>query len=83
MNQTARILLCLAAGAICLGSTAADDSAQDDSSARTIHLKQDDAQVRFVLKNKEDKEYYSEALFRVLAGHDTNGDVIVVGFNFL
>ena len=39
--------------------------------------------VRFVLKNKEDKEYYSEALFRVLAGHDTKGDVIVVGFNFL
>ena len=38
--------------------------------------------VRFVLKNKEDKEYYSEALFRVLAGHDTKGDVIVVGFNF-
>ena len=40
-------------------------------------------QVRFVLKNKQDKEYYSEALFRVLAGHDTKGDVIVVGFNFL
>ena len=39
--------------------------------------------VRFVLKNKEDKEYYSEALFRVLAGHDTQGDVIIVGFNFL
>ena len=39
--------------------------------------------VRFVLKNKEGKEYYSEALFRVLAGHDTKGDVIVVGFNFL
>ena len=39
--------------------------------------------VRFVLKNKENKEYYSEALFRVLAGHDTKGDVIVVGFNFL
>ena len=39
--------------------------------------------VRFVLKNKEGKEYYSEALFRVLAGHDTNGNVIVVGFNFL
>ena len=39
--------------------------------------------VRFVLKNKQDKEYYSEALFRVLAGHDTKGDVIVVGFNFL
>ena len=39
--------------------------------------------VRFVLKNKEDKEYYSEALFRVLAGHDTKGDVIIVGFNFL
>ena len=39
--------------------------------------------VRFVLKNKEDKEYYSEALFRVLAGHDTKGEVIIVGFNFL
>ena len=39
--------------------------------------------VRFVLKNKEGKEFYSEALFRVLAGHDTKGDVIVVGFNFL
>ena len=39
--------------------------------------------VRFVLKNKEDKEYYSEALFRVLAGHDTSGNVIIVGFNFL
>ena len=39
--------------------------------------------VRFVLKNKEDKEYFSEALFRVLAGHDTKGDVIIVGFNFL
>ena len=39
--------------------------------------------VRFVLKNKQDKEYYSEALFRVLAGHDTKGDVIIVGFNFL
>ena len=39
--------------------------------------------VRFVLKNKEGKEYYSESLFRVLAGHDTKGDVIVVGFNFL
>ena len=39
--------------------------------------------VRFVLKNKEDKEFYSEALFRVLAGHDTQGNVIIVGFNFL
>ena len=39
--------------------------------------------VRFVLKNREGKEYYSESLFRVLAGHDTKGDVIVVGFNFL
>ena len=46
MNQTARILLCLAAGALCLGTAAADESSQDDS-ARTIHLKQDDAQVRF------------------------------------
>ena len=39
--------------------------------------------VRFVRKNKEDKEYYSESLFRVLAGHDKDGNVIVVGFNFL
>lgn len=39
--------------------------------------------VRFVRKNKEDKEYYSESLFRVLAGHDQEGNVIVVGFNFL
>ena len=39
--------------------------------------------VRFVRKNKEDKEYYTEALFRVLAGHDKDGNVIVVGFNFL
>ena len=39
--------------------------------------------VRFVRKNKEDKEYYTEALFRVLAGHDKEGNVIVVGFNFL
>ena len=39
--------------------------------------------VRFVLKNKQDKEYYSEALFRVLAGHDTKGEVIIVGLNFL
>ena len=39
--------------------------------------------VRFVRKNKEDKEFYSESLFRVLAGHDKEGNVIVVGFNFL
>lgn len=39
--------------------------------------------VRFVRKNKEDKEYYSESLFRVLAGHDKDGNVIVIGFNFL
>ena len=39
--------------------------------------------VRFVRKNKEDKEYFTEALFRVLAGHDKEGNVIVVGFNFL
>ena len=39
--------------------------------------------VRFVRKNKEDKEYHTEALFRVLAGHDKEGNVIVVGFNFL
>ena len=39
--------------------------------------------VRFVRKNKEDKEFFTEALFRVLAGHDKEGNVIVVGFNFL
>ena len=39
--------------------------------------------VRFVRKNKEDKEYFTEALFRVLAGHDKEGNVIIVGFNFL
>ena len=48
MNKTARILLCLAAGTLCLVSLAADSqSSQDDAPARTIHLKQDDGQVRF------------------------------------
>ena len=62
MNQTARILLCLAAGALCLGTSAADDSSQDDSSARTIHLKQDDAQVRFDSRVYELKNVTSEAI---------------------
>ena len=62
MNQTARILLCLAAGALCLGTSAADDSSQDDSAARTIHLKQDDAQVRFDSRVYELKNVTSEAI---------------------
>ena len=61
MNQTARILLCLAAGALCLGTAAADESSQDDS-ARTIHLKQDDAQVRFDSRVYELKNVTSEAI---------------------
>ena len=61
MNQTARILLCLAAGALCLGTVAADESSQDDS-ARTIHLKQDDAQVRFDSRVYELKNVTSEAI---------------------
>ena len=61
MNQTARILLCLAAGALCLGPAAADESSQDDS-ARTIHLKQDDAQVRFDSRVYELKNVTSEAI---------------------
>jgi len=39
--------------------------------------------VRFVRKSKDDKEYFSESLFRVLAGRDKEGNVIIVGFNFL
>ena len=62
MNQTARILFCLAAGALCLGTAAADESSQDDSSARTIHLKQDDAQVRFDSRVYELKNVTSEAI---------------------
>ena len=62
MNQTARILLCLAAGALCLGTAAADESSQDDSSSRTIHLKQDDAQVRFDSRVYELKNVTSEAI---------------------
>ena len=62
MNQTARILLCLAAGALCLRSTAADESSQDDGSARTIHLKHDDAQVRFDSRVYELKNVTSDAI---------------------
>ena len=39
--------------------------------------------VRFVRENSEGQEFYTEALFRVLAGHDKEGNVIVLGFNFL
>ena len=40
MNQTARNLLCLAAGTLCLFSLAANTQAQqdDDAAVRTIHL---------------------------------------------
>ena len=62
MNKTARILLCLAAGTLCLVSLAADDASQDDGSARTIHLKQDDAQIRFDSRVNELKNVTSEAV---------------------
>ena len=63
MNKTARILLCLAAGTFCLVSLAADDqSSQDDASARTIHLKQDDGQIRFDSRVYELKNVTSEAV---------------------
>ena len=62
MNKTARILLCLAAGTLCLVSLAADDASQDDGSARTIHLKQDDAQIRFDSRVYELKNVTSEAV---------------------
>ena len=40
--------------------------------------------VRFVRKGKDGNDYYLEALFRVLAGHDKEtGEVIIVSFNFL
>ena len=62
MNKTARILLCLAAGTLCLVSLAADDASQDDGSARIIHLKQDDAQIRFDSRVYELKNVTSEAV---------------------
>ncbi|MBP5584991.1 MAG: hypothetical protein J6Y92_01410 [Lentisphaeria bacterium] len=62
MNKTARILLCLAAGTLCLVSLAADEPSQDDASARTIHLKQDDAQIRFDSRVYELKNVTSEAI---------------------
>ena len=63
MNKTARILLCLAAGTLCLVSLAADDqTSQDDTSARTIHLKQDDGQVRFDSRVYELKNVTSESV---------------------
>ena len=62
MNKTARILLCLAAGTLCLVSLAADDASRDDGSARTIHLKQDDAQIRFDSRVYELKNVTSEAV---------------------
>lgn len=62
MNKTARFLLCLAAGTLCLVSLAADDASQDDASARTIHLKQDDGQVRFDSRVYELKNVTSESI---------------------
>ena len=63
MNKTARFLLCLAAGTFCLVSLAADEqAAQDDASARTIHLKQDDGQVRFDSRVYELKHVTSESV---------------------
>ena len=62
MNKTARFLLCLVAGTLCLVSLAADDASQDDASARTIHLKQDDGQVRFDSRVYELKNVTSESI---------------------
>ena len=64
MNQTARNLFCLAAGTLCLVSLAANAQAQqdDDASVRTIHLKQDDAQVRFDSRVYELKNVTSESV---------------------
>lgn len=63
MNQTARILLSLAAGTMCFGMVAADgQTSQDDASVRTIHLKQDDAQVRFDSRVYELKNVTSESV---------------------
>ncbi len=64
MNQTARNLLCLAAGTLCLVSLAANTQAQQDDEAavRTIHLKQDDAHVRFDSRVYELKNVTSESV---------------------
>ena len=63
MNQTTRIILCLAAGTLCLASLSANGQAQqDDASARTIHLKQDDAQIRFDSRVYELKNVSAEAI---------------------
>jgi len=63
MNQTTRTLLCLAAGTLCLASLAANVQAQqDDESARTIHLKQDDGQIRFGSRVYELKNVTSESV---------------------
>jgi len=63
MNQTARIILALAAGTFCLGMFAADgQTSQDDASVRTIHLKQDDAQVRFDSRVYELKNVSAESI---------------------
>jgi len=40
--------------------------------------------VRFKRKDlSEKKEFYSEALFRIVTGKDKNGNIYVLGFNFL
>ena len=62
MNQTARIILCLAAGAFCFTALAADEQARDDESVRTIHLKQDDAHVRFDSRVYELKNVSAESV---------------------
>jgi len=62
MNQTARILLCLAAGAFCFTALAADEQARDDESVRTIHLKQDDAHVHFDSRVYELKNVSAESV---------------------
>ena len=63
MNQTARILLSLVAGTFCFAALAADSqTAQDDESARTIHLKQDDAHVLFDSRVYELKNVSAEAI---------------------
>lgn len=40
--------------------------------------------VRFKRKDlTEKKEFFSEALFRIVTGRDKNGNIYVLGFNFL
>lgn len=40
--------------------------------------------VRFKRKDLAEKnEYFSEALFRIVTGRDKNGNIYVLGFNFL